>query len=123
MTPNEYLDAAKTALKLSTDYQLAKAIRIPRNTLAAIRKRNRKIDLETAYRLAITLQMDPSTVVADLEAQRTQNEARKAFFESFTSRAGKAAAIACTLVSLFTGGSGKGNAAPGGGMEPSTCNV
>jgi len=38
MKPNEYLDAAKSKLNISSDYELARRLDVPRQSIPAIRK-------------------------------------------------------------------------------------
>lgn len=54
--------------------------------------------LDMAFRIAITLELDPAQVVADLEEQREKNAKRQGFWRSFTSRAhSSAVAVLCML--------------------------
>lgn len=107
MTPSEYLDATKARIGVTSDYELAKRIEISDKVIPAIRRGERHLPLDVAYRIAITLELDPAEVVADLEGQREKNEKRAAFWRSFTLRARQAAVIAlCTLALSYSGISG-----------------
>lgn len=98
MKPSAYLDAVKAELNIESDYALGKAMELSPKAIPAIRKGERRMPLDTAYRIAITLNLDPATVVADLEEQREKNEKRRGFWRSFLSRAAcMIAAICCTL--------------------------
>ena len=98
MKPTEYLDAVKARLNVSSDYALAKRLELANGSLSGIRSGHRHIPLDVAFRIAITLEMDPAEVVADLEAQREKNEQRRGFWRSFASRArSSAVAVLCTL--------------------------
>lgn len=115
MKPAEYLDAAKARLCLSSDYELAKRAGIPRQSLPAIRDGKRALPLDFAYWLAITLELDPAEVVADLEAQREKNPLRAEFWRSFLSRARSIAALLlCTLALISSAGLGSDPAGAGG---------
>lgn len=114
MKAAELLDAAKQRLLLKSDYALAKAIDINKGWIPAIRRGERAVPLDVAYRLAITLERDPAQVIAELEAEREKNERRAAFWRSFLSRAAQLAGVACTLALLSFGGSGSTQAASGG---------
>lgn len=115
MKPTDYLDAAKARLNITSDYELAKRLGIPRQGIPSIRKGERGIPLDAAFKLAITLEMDPATVVADLESQREKNPTRRAFWDSFTSHARAAVVlVACMLAWSFSGISGDGAATHGG---------
>jgi plasmid maintenance system antidote protein VapI len=116
MKPADYLDAVKARLNIESDYELAKRLNIPRQGIPAIRKGDRAISLDVAFKIAITLEIDPATVVADLESQREKNPARRAFWDSFTSHARAAVVlVACMLAWSFSGIS-EGAAAMHGGF-------
>lgn len=118
MTPNEYLDATKARLNLSSDYALAKALDIANGSLSGIKSGHRHIPLDVAFKIAITLEIDPAQVVADLEQQREKNAKRRGFWQSFTSRAACIVAlICCTLALSLSGISGNGQAARGGAFR------
>jgi len=103
MKPTEYLDAAKKKLNVTSDYELAKRLDVPRQSIPAIRKGARHLPLDLAFRIAIALEMDPAQVVADLESQREKNEKRRGFWTGFISRAASLMIVtACTLVLSFT---------------------
>ena len=80
MTPTEYLDAAKTKIGITSDYELSKRLNIHRGWIPAIRRSERHIPLDVAYKLAIILELDPAQVVAELEAERETNPARADFW-------------------------------------------
>jgi len=102
MKPSEYFDAAKERLNIESDYALAKALELPPQSIPAMRKGTRNVPLDVAFRLAITLELDPAQVVADLEEQREKNEKRRGFWRSFQSRAVcTAAVLGITLASLL----------------------
>lgn len=115
MTPAEYLDAAKARLKITSDYELAKRFGHGNGPIAEMRKGNRNIPLDIAFRLAITLEMDPAQVVADLESQREKNPEKRSFWTGFISRAAMVIGVmACTLALNFSGMQGNGAATHGG---------
>lgn len=103
MKPSAYLDAAKAQLGITSDYELAKRLEVRTGHLAMMRNGNRPIPLDVAFRLAITLEMDPAYVVADLAEQTEKNENRRSFWRSFLSRAVTLiAVVACTLALNFS---------------------
>lgn len=114
MNQIEYLDAAKQAMGITSDNELAKRLEANRGTISAIREGKRGVPVEMAFRLAITLNQDPATVLADLEAQREKNPKRAAFWRSFLKRAALVVLIACTLASNFIGTSATEAATLGG---------
>lgn len=97
MTPSEYLDEAKKTIGITSDYELAKRLEINRGWITGMRDGSRNIPVDVTFRLAITLNLDPAMVLADLEAQREKNPKRLEFWRSFLSRAAVVAIMACTL--------------------------
>lgn len=114
MTPAEYLDAAKAALNLPSDYALAKAMGIHRSRLFKIRNGKHSIDEAEIVFLATSLKLDPGMIMADLGEQRTKNAKKKELLRGFLSRAAVVAALCCTLALNCLGGAGNGQAAHGG---------
>lgn len=114
MKPMEYLDACKKALNIESDYELARRLEVPKQRISDWRKGRVGIPADTAYRIAITLELDPARVLAEIEAVQEKNPKRAAFWRSFLSRAAVLAAICCTLASISFGGAGNAPAALGG---------
>lgn len=114
MTPIEYLDAAKVALKITSDYELAKRLEVDNRRISAYRKGREKLDNYIATKLAITLQIDPAQVIADLEYQNEKDEKKREFWKGFLSRAAITAVLACTLALNFSGISESGASLAGG---------
>lgn len=102
MTPNEYLDAAKAAMEITSDYELAKRLEIPSGNIPPMRRGERHVPIDVAFKIAITLEIDPAGVVADLESQREKNAKRREFWTGFLRRAAMVAAFACTLALSFS---------------------
>jgi uncharacterized protein YueI len=88
MTPAEYLNATKKALQIDTDYKLAKRLEIDNGFISKLRKGTSAVPLIIATKIAITLNIDPMTIIADIEAQREKNPKKREFWRSFLSRAG-----------------------------------
>lgn len=98
MKTSAYLDAVKAQLNIQSDYELAKRLEIGNGRIVAMRDGSRPVPLDVAFKIAITLEMDPAQVIADLEEQRERNEKRRAFWRSFLSRAAcMVAVVCCTL--------------------------
>lgn len=75
--------------------------------------------LDVAFRIAVTLKLDPAQVVADLAEQREKNEKRREFWRSFLSRAAYGvAAIGCTLALILSATFGSAAAEHGGFFRP-----
>lgn len=102
MTPAEYLNAARDALNMTSDYQLAHYLKTPPQRLSAYRKGKEWPDNYIVMQLAMALKLDPVSVLADLESQHERNPVKKAFWQSFYSRAGTLAVLLCTMASTFT---------------------
>lgn len=119
MKPVDYLEAAKKALGLPSDYALAKVMGIDRGRLHKLKTGTRPMDTAEMLWLATTLEADPGLVVADLAEQREKNKAKKDFLRGFLSRAAIVAVLCVTLVSSFTDGVGSVLAAAGGGRRRS----
>lgn len=102
MTPIEYLDAAKKVLEIKTDNALSVKFEMNSGTIAEVRQGKRGVSVELAFKLAITLNLDPALVVADLESQRTSKGKRGEFWKGFLSRAALVAALVCTLAWNFS---------------------
>lgn len=115
MKIEKYLDEAKRRLDIASDYALAKKMEVPKQYIQEMRKGKRGTPLSAAYWLAITLELDPAEVVAELEAEREKNPGRREFWKSFLSHASKAAVLLlCMLVWGFSAGVGSGQGATGG---------
>jgi len=114
MKPAEYLDAAKTALALSSDYALAKVMNITTDRLSKLRRQERPMDEAEMIFLATTLEIDPGLIVADLGEQRTKNKGKKELLRGFLSRAAVLAAVCVTLALTCSGGAGSAPGAAGG---------
>jgi len=115
MKPAAYLDAVKAELNLSSDYELAKALELSNAYIPGMYYRSRKIRNDLAFKIAITLKLDPAMVIADLEEQRAKNEKRREFWRSFLSRAAYGvAAIGCTLALILSATFGSAAAVHGG---------
>ena len=115
MKTYEYLDAVKQRLSVDSDYELARRLGVKNGPLCQMRKGERAVPLDVAFKIAITLELDPALVVADLEAQREKNAERRAFWAGFTQRARAAVVLlACTLVWSFSGICANEAAAHGG---------
>lgn len=119
MKPSAYLDAVKAQLNIASDYELAKRLETGNGPIAEIRKERRAIPLDMAFKIAITLNLDPAQVVADLAEQREKNEKRREFWRSFLSRAAYGvAAIGCTLALILSATFGSAAAVHGGFFRP-----
>ncbi|HQR02500.1 MAG: hypothetical protein JSR19_01375 [Proteobacteria bacterium] len=117
MNAAEYLDAAKARLSLSSDYELAKRLDVSKQDLSAIRKGKQGMNTYLAAKIAITLELDPSSVIADVESQQEKNPVRAEFWRGFLSRAAMLCAVVGTLAWSSFGIYGSGLATAGGGFR------
>lgn len=120
MTPAQYIDAAKTELAIQSDNELAKRFDLHRQRISAYRNGTQWPDNYVVMKLAITLKLDPATVLADLESQREKHPDRAQFWRSFLTHAALLVLIACTLASSFIGTSGTAATPHGGTVAAST---
>ncbi len=102
MTPAEYLDACKATLGITSDYELAKRLEIRRNGIPEIRQGKRPMPEEMVFRVALTLELEPSEVLADLRLQSCKTEKEKELWSSFLSRSALRSLCGMLLV-LFVG--------------------
>lgn len=103
MTPAEYMDAAKQVMGIKADNELANRFEINRSRVSAYRAGREWPDYYIVTKLAITLKLDPATVLADLESQRERNPKRAEFWRSFLSRAAMLGLLVCTLALSSSG--------------------
>lgn len=99
MTPIEYLNAAKGALHVQTNYALAKALEVPEPSIGEIYKGKRGPSEETIAKLALALSLPIGEVLADIRAQTAKTEKSKEFWKSFLSRT-RAAALTLALLTF-----------------------
>ncbi len=114
MTPAEYLDIAKKVMQIESDYELAKRLEVTSGEIHKIRHGYRSMPLIIATKIAITINIDPMSVIADVEAQSEKKPKKAEFWRSFLLRAGMGAVTACTPVSGSSGSSLKGAGGAGG---------
>ena len=95
MKVNQYLDAAKESLKITSDYALAKTLGIHNGRITEYRKGKTTPDPYIWARLGIILNRDPMEMMAEVELERETKPERLDFWRDFLSRA--------ALVLLFQG--------------------
>ena len=107
MKPSEYLDKAKIALAIKSDYGLGKALKISNQRIADYYKSKAWPDAYACVQIALALKLDPLEVLADIESQSAKNEERRKFWEDFIGRTKRVAAVlllALTFISISPGG-------------------
>jgi len=98
MTPTEYLNAAKQALDVSSDYALAKALDVPKQKISDYYKGKWSPDDETCARLALALNLPIGEVLADIRAQTAKTDKAREFWRSFLGRMRQAGAILSLVI-------------------------
>lgn len=98
----EYLDQAKARSGIPSDYQLAKALKVPPQTVSMWRTGARRPDALACFRLADLAGVDPALVVADIELERAQRVGRadevSAWEQLATRLSGAAAAVLSSVI-------------------------
>ncbi|MBS0370805.1 MAG: hypothetical protein JSS57_16595 [Proteobacteria bacterium] len=101
MDISKVLDDAKQALKVDTDYKLAKHLEISNGYIAQWRKGTRIPDAYACARLAEILKMDPFELLVQVEAATEKNEGRRAYWKKVAERmAGASLAAFFVLAAL-----------------------
>lgn len=107
MKPSEYLDKAKIALTIKSDYALAKALKVHDARISDYYKGKAWPDAYACAQIALALKIDPLEVLADIESQCAKTEERREFWRGFIGRTKKAAAVlllALTFITTLPGG-------------------
>lgn len=114
MTPIQYLAACKTKMGHCTTYALAKKWDMDKSYVRQMLNGQRPINAHVAMLIAITLELDPVQVLADIEAQQQTGKAGE-FWRSFLLRVRQVAALtACTLLLGLSAGTASDPAGAGG---------
>lgn len=100
MNAKELLLECKIKLKLESDYALAKALELPRARLSEYMRGKVNPDVYALTRIALTLNKDPISLIAEYEAATEKNVIKKKFWHGFLLRASKAGRV-CTLIMVF----------------------
>lgn len=78
MNTLEYLEAVKTRLGITSDYALAKALRITQSTISGYRAGRSRIDDDVALTIAEILKVHPLQVIAAANAERAKTPEQRA---------------------------------------------
>jgi plasmid maintenance system antidote protein VapI len=87
MTPIEYLDACKQKIGIRSDYELARRLEWNKQGISNVRKGQRSLPSEIAFRMADMLGLAHSVVWADIEAHQEKDPKKRAYWEEFLARA------------------------------------
>ena len=83
MKASEWIDRAKTLHSIESDYGIAKALGLSRQTVSGYRNRIATLDEESAIRVANFLGERPEAVLLDQYAERTKSpEVRTALLDA-----------------------------------------
>ena len=96
-TTADYLDDAKTKLKIESDYALAKWLEIHQAKISECRSGKRQLDNYTAARLANLLEINPLEIIATSEMEREKDSDRRGFWEQVRKR-GVSSVLGITLL-------------------------
>ena len=78
MNTIEYLQAVKTRLGITSDYALAKALRVGHSTICSYRAGRSRIDDDVALTIAEILDLLPIQVIATANAERAKTPEQRA---------------------------------------------
>lgn len=90
MNAKELLLECKVRMKIESDYALAQRLELPRARVSEYMLGKVHPDAYALTRIALTLGRDPISLIAEYEAATEKNPTKKAFWQGFTSRAGRA---------------------------------
>lgn len=103
MKAKELLLECKVRLKVSSDYALANALKVPRARIGEYMRGDRKPDEYACFRIAEALQRDPAEVIAQVNAET--EGAKGEFFRDFMLRHGLPVVLVLSL-STYSDSSG-----------------
>lgn len=89
MPVSKFLDEAKEALNVPSDYALAKKLGIHSGRIAEYRQGKSLPDAYVWVRLGIILNRDPMAMQAEVELERETRPERRQFWTDFLSRAAR----------------------------------
>lgn len=78
MNTLDYLDAVKTCLGITSDYALAKALKVAQPTISSYRAGRSRIDDDVALTISEILQLNPLVVIASANAERAKTPEQRA---------------------------------------------
>ncbi len=81
MEISRYFDKAKKKLSFTSDYALARHMKVSRTAITNYRQGKRHIDEYTAFKLAEILDIDPALIIAEMKAETEKNPEKQAFWQ------------------------------------------
>ncbi|MBB5469202.1 plasmid maintenance system antidote protein VapI [Paraburkholderia sp. CI2] len=88
-TCDHYLDAAKTAQRLPSDYALAKMLGIRPSAISNYRMGRSNFDEETAIKVARLIGISPAEIFAAMQIQRAKSEEVRKVWEDVLEKISK----------------------------------
>lgn len=88
MDMSKVLDEAQKKLEVSSDYELAKKLEMPKQRISAWRKGEEKPNAYACARLADAIGVSPLALLAQVEAATEKNEARRDYWRALCERVG-----------------------------------
>lgn len=79
----DYINAAKAALGLQSDYAIAKYLGVSKQTASSWKTGRSRIDDYAAVKIAEALKIDPIEVIAVANMEREKDEKRREFWRTF----------------------------------------
>lgn len=81
MNTLEYIDAVKAALKIESDYAVAKALNIRTSTISGYRARGGQMEDDIAAKVAHIIGKHPGIVMLDMHRERAKTPQDKAMWQ------------------------------------------
>jgi len=117
---SDYLDAARTAQNLPSDYALANYLGLTKQAVSRYRNNKGAFDLDVAWRVADAIGCDPAEVVAACEFQRANCAHDVARAKLWQSRLQQFAGALVLVFCGFFGSQPAAASAPGAASEART---
>ncbi len=80
----EYLDALQKSLNLPSDYAVAKALKISKQSMSNYRTGRTQFDDEISAKVANALGIHPGIVILDMHCERTKNEQTRSIWREIS---------------------------------------
>lgn len=112
MRTSELLKDCKIKLKITSDYALAKALKIPTQRISEYMEGKRNPNTYAAVKIAECLGLDPICLIAEFEEMSAKNERERSFWADFQQRAKhplKGFILALICIASLLIGSGQDN--------------
>lgn len=81
----QLIEQVRQKLDGATDYKIAQALDIPRQTASELIRGNRSADAYTCAKIAEVLDRDPLEVIAQVESEAARTEKKRQYWRSFFS--------------------------------------